>query len=94
LKFGDIVTAVASLIVILGLTMLPLYVVLAPTLGVLWGGMVVGAISTLVSSVIVGYIFAGKMLEGRREAIAKIAVLSAALVMVSVMCLIALLWCV
>ena len=89
MKFGDIVTAVASLIVIVGLTMLPLYVVLAPTLGVLWGGMVVGVISTLVSSVIVGYIFAGKMLDGRREAIAKIAVLSAALVMVSVMCLIA-----
>jgi len=70
LKFGDIVTAVASLTVIVGLTMLPLYVVLAPTLGFFWGGTVVGVISTLVSSVIVGYIFAGKMLDGRREAIA------------------------
>ena len=51
--------------------------------------MVVGVISTLVSSAIVGYVFAGKMLDGRKEAIAKTAVLSAALVMVSVMCLIA-----
>jgi hypothetical protein len=85
LKFGDVVTAVASLVVIMPLITLPLYMVLTPALDIYWGGTVTGAISTFLSALIVGYIFAGKILEARRETIAKIAVLSAAIVMVSVM---------
>jgi hypothetical protein len=89
LKFGDVVTAVASLVVIMVLLMAPLYMVLAPTLGIYLGGTVTGAVSTFLSALIVGYIFAGKILEARRETIAKITVLSAALVMVSVVSLVA-----
>jgi len=89
LKFGDVVTAAASLVVLMVLIITPLYVVLAPTLGIYWGGIVTGAVSTLLSALVVGYIFAGKILEARRETVAKITVLSAALVMVSVVSLVA-----
>jgi hypothetical protein len=54
LKFGDIVAAVASLTVIRVLIMTPLYMVLAPTLGIYWGGIITGAVSTFLSALIVG----------------------------------------
>jgi hypothetical protein len=63
--------------------------VLTPAFGIYWGGIVTGVVSTFLSALVVGYIFAGKILEARRETIAKIAVLSAALVMVSTVNLVA-----
>jgi len=55
--------------------------VLVPALGFYWGSNVSVLISVLLSALIGGYIFAGKIWEARREAIAKITVLAAVLVM-------------
>jgi len=79
LKFGDVVTAVASLAVILVLVGFPIEMVLVPALGTDWATYVSGAVSIFLSALIGGYIFAGKIWEARMEAIAKITVLSAAL---------------
>jgi len=79
LKFGDVVTAVASLAVILVLVGFPIDLVLRPALDPVWGGHVSGAVSILLTALIGGYVFAGKIWEARMEAIAKITVLSAAL---------------
>ena len=79
MKFGDIVTCVASLAVILALIGFPLELVLIPALGVDWGPTVSSAISILLSALIGGYIFAGKIWEARMESITKITVLAAVL---------------
>ena len=79
MKFGDVVIAVASLAVILLVIEVPLGVVLIPALGFEWGPTVYSAVSILLSALIVGYIFAGKISEARMEAIAKILVLGAVL---------------
>jgi len=85
LKFGDVVTCVASIAVIFALIAFPLEMVLFSALGISgmsnWGYMVSLIVSLLLSALISGYIFAGKIWEARREAITKITVLWAALVM-------------
>ena len=85
MKFGDVVIAVASIAVIAVLIGFPLMLVLIAALGFYLGQNVGAAVSFLLSSLIVGYIFAGKILEARREAIAKITVLAAVLVTFNVM---------
>ncbi len=70
----------ASLAVIFALIGFPLELVLVPALGVDWGPTISTAISMLISALIGGYIFAGKIWEARMEAIAKVTVLSAVLV--------------
>jgi len=79
LKFGDIVTAVASSAVILALLIFPIDMVLVPALGFFWGLNVGAIVSVLLTALIVGYVFAGKIWESRMEAIAKITALSAVL---------------
>ena len=80
LKFGDVVTAVASSVVVMVLIHFPLMIVLIPTLGSYWGINVSAIISVLLSALIVGYVFAAKIWEeSRMEAIAKITVLAALL---------------
>jgi len=80
LKFGDVVTAVASSAVIMVLIHFPLMIALIPALGSYWGINVSAIISVLLSALIVGYVFAGKIWEeSRMEAIAKIVVLAAVL---------------
>jgi len=85
LKFGDLVTCVASIAVIFALIAGPLDMVLVSALGISrmnnWGYDVSIIVSFLLSALISGYIFAGKLWEARREAITKITVLWAALVM-------------
>jgi len=85
LKFGDVVTCVASIAVIFALIFAPLDLVLFSALGISgmtnWGYTVSSIVSVFLSALISGYIFAGKIWEARREAITKIAVLWAALVM-------------
>jgi len=79
LKFGDVVTCVASLAVILVLVGIPLQMVLIPALGSNWG-YVISAVSFLLTALIGGYIFASKIWEeARMETIARITVLAAAL---------------
>jgi hypothetical protein len=79
LKFGDVVTAVASLAVIMVLVSFPLEMVLVPALGSDWGPYVNLVVSVLLSALIGGYIFAGKIWEARMEAVTKITVLAATL---------------
>jgi hypothetical protein len=79
LKFGDVVTAVASLIVILVLVTFPMTLLSRSVLDPSYGGYVSVAVSFLITAIIVGYIFAGKIAEARLESVSKIAVLSAAL---------------
>jgi len=87
LKFGDVVTAVASLVVVDVLILTPLDLVLVSALGFLWGVNVSAFVSGFIAALITGYIFAGKIWEARREAIVKITVLTAALVGVIAMLL-------
>jgi len=85
LRFGDVVTCVASLAVIMVLIHFPLLMVLVPALGFYWGLNVSAIISVFLSALIGGYIFAGKIWEeARMEAIAKITVLAAVLMMFAV----------
>ena len=80
LKFGDVVMCVASIAVITALIAAPLDIMVVSALG--FGGFDVGVfVSFFLSALIGGYIFAGKIWEARREAITKIVVLWAALVM-------------
>jgi hypothetical protein len=78
LKFGDIVTAVASIAVLMVLFSYPLGFVLDPQTW--WGQWANSAISIFLSALIVGYIFAGKIWEEARiRAILRIVVLGAVL---------------
>lgn len=79
MRFGDIVICVASIAVIDALIKVPLDMVLVSALGLEWGYDVSTVVSFFLSALISGYIFAGKLWEARREAIAKITVLWAAL---------------
>jgi len=85
LRFGDVVTAVASIAVIMILISVPFGMVLASVLGFYWANYVSMSVSILLSGLIIGYIFARKIWEARREAISKIAVLAAALNMLFAM---------
>ena len=78
MRFGDIVMCVASLSVILVLVGIPVEMVLSPALAE-WP-YVTSAISYLLTTLIGGYIFAGKIWEEARiKTIAKITVLAAVL---------------
>ena len=77
MKFGDVVTAVASLVVISILYDSALLAVSVPMIMIRWGTVVAGILSILVASLIVGYLFAVKIQEeSRRGAIGRIVVLS------------------
>jgi len=85
LKFGDVVISVATIAVIFALIAFPLEAVLSSAVGISgmnsWGYIVSLMVSLLLSALVSGYIFAGKIWAARREAITKTTVLWAALVM-------------
>ena len=85
MRFGDYVICVALMAVILALIAFPLDMVLFSVLGISgmssWGSLGCLIASLFLSALISGYVFAGKIWESRMEAIAKITVLWAALVM-------------
>jgi len=82
LKFGDIIIAVASLIVIIIFISLPLTLVLTPVLGNYNAFELSGFVSFILSAIIVGYIYTQKIWEeNRTKTIAKISVLVAILAM-------------
>ena len=89
MKFGDVVTAVASLAVIVTLLDAVLLGVFVPLMG--GGGTdVAGILSTLVASLIVGYVFALKIQEeSRMGTIASIVVLFAVVSMLATLAFIA-----
>jgi len=84
LRFGDIATAVASLFLITVLISYPLEVVLVSALGLQSWPPIAAVVSVLVSALIVGYVFSGRINDGRREAILKISVFFAVLMLFSV----------
>jgi hypothetical protein len=94
LKFGDVITAVASLGVIhilLNYVLLEAFVPMNPTGGTAHALMAVaGILSILVASSIIGYLFAFKIQEeSRRGAISSIAVLFTVVFMLAIVALIA-----
>jgi len=86
LKFGDVITAVASLTIIAVLIMFPLTLVLTPALGNFAGFMLSAVIAFLISAIIAGYIFSQNIWEERRtRTVAKITVLFTLLITVLVL---------
>ena len=85
MRFGDVVISVASIAVIFALITYPLEMVFFSALGISgmtsWGYIVNLILSLFLSALIGGAIYAGKIWEARREAITKIGILWAALVM-------------
>jgi len=81
LRLDDIVTCVASIAVTFALITAPLDMVLVSALGLEPGYNVSIIVSFLLSTMISGYIFAEKIREARRQTIARITVLWAALAM-------------
>jgi hypothetical protein len=85
LKFGDVIVAVASWQVVFILVHTVLSIALIP-ISSYWGFNVDSILSFLVSALIVGYVFAGKIREeSRMVSIGKIVVLSAVLTMFATM---------
>jgi hypothetical protein len=81
LKFGDIIIAVASLTVAFILFDCVFNLALVPLTSADWGAMVAVIVSILVSGLVVGYVFAGKIQEeSRRASIGKVVVLFAAVI--------------
>lgn len=86
LKFGNIIIAVASLVVIAVLIMFPLTLAFVPFLGSFEGFMLSAIIAFLLSAIVNGYVFSQKIWEeNRTRTIAKIVVLFAFLVMALVL---------
>ena len=76
MKFGDMITAVASLAVVYILLFSVLFGVMI-TVNTYWGPDIATVVSVLVASLIVGYVFAGKIKEDSKiGAIGRIVVLS------------------
>ena len=89
MRFGDVVTAVATLTIIHILLETVLLAVIIPV-NSLWGPDVAMIVSLLVSSLVVGYLFAGKIYEeSRRGAIIRIALLSTVVLMFAILGLLA-----
>jgi hypothetical protein len=76
LKFGDVIVAVASLTVAFILFDCVVNLALVPATGSEYGAMVAVIVSVLLSGLVVGYVFAGKIQEeSRRASIGKIVIL-------------------
>ena len=85
MKFGDVIVAVASWQVVFILVHTVLSIALIP-ISSYWGFNVDSILSFLVSALIVGYVFAGKIREeSKMVSIGKIVVLSAVLTMFATM---------
>jgi hypothetical protein len=82
LKFSDIVIAVATMAVVVAFICTPLDLAFVSALGLESGYPIAFIVYLLVSALIVGYVFAGKIQEARKEAIAKITVVWGAFWMV------------
>ena len=85
LRFGDVITAVATLTIIHILLETVLFAAIIPV-NSLWGPDIAMIVSLLVASLVVGYLFAGKIYEeSRRGAIVRIAVLSTVVLMLVIL---------
>jgi len=84
LRFGDVITAVASLFLITILISYPLEIVLVSILGLYLAPTIGALISVLLGGFIIGYIFSGKIENGSKEVIVKISVLFTVLMVFSI----------
>jgi len=85
LRFGDVITAVASLFLVTVLISYPLEIVLISILGLYWGPTIGALISVLLGAFIIGYLFSGKIKDGDwKEAVFKISVLFTVLMLFSI----------
>jgi hypothetical protein len=84
LRFGDVITAVASLFLVTVLISYPLEIVLISTLGLHSGPPIGSSISVFLGALIIGYIFSGRTSNGRKEEIAKISVFFTVLMIFSI----------
>ena len=84
MRFGDVITAVASLFLVTVLISYPLEIVLISTLGLQSGPPIGASISVLLGALIIGYIFSGRTENSRKEAIAKISILFTVLMLFSI----------
>jgi hypothetical protein len=86
LKFSDVILAVATVVVINVLVEFVLGIVLIPSMGSYWGLNSSFILSALVTGLVVGIVFAGKIQEESRiRAVGKIAVLLGAVEAVAVL---------
>jgi uncharacterized transporter YbjL len=84
LKFGDIIIAVASLLLVAWFINTPLNFVLIPA-STSYGGDVAYILCVLISGLVVGYVFAGKLREESRwVSIGKVVILFAVVMMLVV----------
>jgi hypothetical protein len=83
-KFGDLITAVASLFLITVLISYPLEAILISLLGLYWAPTIGALISVLLGGLTIGYIFAGKTDDGKKEVLVKISVLFTVLMLFSI----------
>jgi hypothetical protein len=84
MKFGDIVTAVASLFLITVLISYPLESLLISILGLNLAPTIGALISVLLGGLLVGYVFAGKTNGGRKEVLVKISIFFTVLMLFSI----------
>jgi hypothetical protein len=76
LKFGNIILTVASVAVVDIMLYFLLGLALIPSIGSYWGLNSAGIVSLLIAAIVVGYIFAGKIVEeSKMRTIGKISVL-------------------
>ena len=85
MKFGDVITAAASLFLITVLISYPLEVLLISLLGLNLAPTIGALISVLFGALTVGYIFSGKITESKRWGVVKISVLFTVLMLFSIM---------
>ena len=86
MKFGDVILAVATVAVIDVLVYYVFGIALIPSMGSFWGLNSASIVSMLVSGLVVGCVFAGKIQEESRiRAVAKIAVLFGAVILFAAM---------
>jgi hypothetical protein len=84
LRFGDVITAVASLFLVTVLISYPLEIVLISALGLQSGPPIGSSISVLLGALVIGYVFSARMTESRKEATFKISVLFTVLMLFSI----------
>ena len=84
MRFGDVITAAASLFLITILISYPLEIVLVSILGLHLGPTIGALISVLLAGFVIGYIFSGKIEHGSKEVIVKISVLFTVLMVFSI----------
>jgi hypothetical protein len=83
-KFGDVITAVASLFLITILISYPLESILISLIGLNLAPTIGALVSVLIGGLVIGYVFLGKTTENRKVVVVKISVLFTVLMLCSI----------